>query len=140
MSGTRHFYYFPLDLFRLGGVQNEKPISKMDHVRPRDIRNIEFTRNGATWLHAGPQGGISLFDDIKTAPIKGNNWFKIPKDSPENSKLPPGLALYKGTEKKGIATHYTIYPTVEMPLDNFKLLLRSITGLEYVGRGEEITL
>jgi hypothetical protein len=138
MSGNAHFYYFPLDLYRLGGVKDDEPWDKMDHVRHRDIRNIEFIRNGLTWLHPGPQGGISLFDDVKTAPIKGNHWFKIPKDAPDQSKLPPGLALYKGTEKKGKATHYTIYPTVEMPLDNFKLLLRSIPGLEYVGSGEKI--
>ena len=105
-----------------------------------DIRNIVFTQNGTTWLHPGPQGGISLFDDIQTAPIEGNHWFKIPKDPPEKSKLPPGLALFKGTVKKNKATHYTIYPTVAMPLDNFKSLLRSITGLEYVGRGEKVSL
>ena len=94
------FFYFPLDLYRLGGIKDNEPWDKMDHVRHSDIRKIEFTRNVVTWLHPGPQGGISLFDDIKTAPIKGNHWFKIPKDSPDQSKLPPGLALFKGTEKK----------------------------------------
>jgi hypothetical protein len=29
-------------------------------------------------------------------------------------------------KRPGQATHYTIFPAVDMPLDNFKLLLRQI--------------
>jgi hypothetical protein len=140
MSEIRDYYYFPLDLYRLGGIKNNERWDKMDHVRPRDIRKIVFELNGKTLLNPGPEGGISLFDDIDTAPIQGNHWFKIPKDLPGKSKMPPGIALYKGTTKKGKATHYTLYPTIEMPLDNFKLLLRSITGLEYVERSNKETI
>ncbi|MCG6970330.1 MAG: hypothetical protein LJE85_11230 [Gammaproteobacteria bacterium] len=67
-------------------------------------------------------GGISLFDDVATAPISGKFWYKIP----ENVKLPDGLGLYDSRKKPGKATHYTIFPAHKMPLDDFIQLLKDL--------------
>lgn len=123
--------FFPLDLYRLGNAEG----NKIDVIRNRDIEEIEFYRcrgidskvptgqsGEVRWVKGGPGGGISLFDDIATAPITGKYWYKIPKDE----KIPAGLGLCDSKKRPGKATHYQIYPAVDMPLDNFKLLLRQI--------------
>lgn len=126
-----YYGYFPLDLFRLGN----KDSNKIDILRNRDIAEIVFYRyRGADskfetgrsgevcWVKGGPNGGISLFDDIDTAPISGKFWYKIP----QNVSIPSGLGLCDSRKKIGKATHFTIFPSTDMPLDNFKLLLRQI--------------
>jgi len=108
----------------------------LDTVRDRDIQEMEFYRSPGgkdskvptgtpgevRWVKGGTLGGISLFDDIDTAPISGKFWYKIP----ENVSLPDGLGLYDSRKKPGKATHYTIYPVHDMPLDNFILLLKEL--------------
>jgi hypothetical protein len=129
-----YFGFFPLDLYRLGSSDHHK----LDVVRDRDVSRVEFYRykgvdypastgkpGEVRWLRAGPQGGISLFDDIATAPITGKFWYKIPI----GTKLPPGLAIADSVFRPDKATHYNIYPVSEMPLDNFKLLLRQVAEL-----------
>jgi hypothetical protein len=126
-----YYGYFPLDLFRLGSSQS----NKIDVVRNSDIAELEFyRRKGADsktptgdpgevrWLKGGPAGGISLFDDIDTAPITGKFWYKIPR----NVDIPDGLGLIDSRKKAGRAVHYQIFPAVDMPYDNFILLLRQI--------------
>ncbi len=126
-----YYGYFPLDLYRLGNKER----NKIDILRNRDIAEIVFYRYRGVdskvetgrsgeicWVKGGPNGGISLFDDIKSAPISGKFWYKIPK----NVDIPSGLGLCDSRKKLNKATHYTIFPAVDMPLDNFKLLLRQI--------------
>ncbi len=128
----KYYGYFPLDLFRLGNNKH----NKIDMIRNRDIEEIEFYRcrgldtktptgnsGEVRWVKGGPGGGISLFDDILTAPISGKFWYRIPRDV----KIPDGLGLCDSRRKPNKATHYTIFPAVDMPLDNFKLLLRQIS-------------
>ncbi len=129
---TKQYYgYFPLDLYRLG----TKDSNRIDAVRDRDILRSEFYRcqgvdsktptgkpSEIRWVKGGISGGISLFDDIATAPISGKYWYKIPKDV----DVPDGLGVCDSHARAGQATHYTIFPSVDMPLDNFKLLLRQI--------------
>ncbi len=128
----KYYGYFPLDLFRLGNSDS----NKIDVVRNRDIEEIEFYRyrgvdsivptgnkGEVRWVKGGPGGGISLFDDISTAPISGKFWYRIPIDV----EIPGGLGLIDSRKKKNKATHYTIFPAVDMPLDDFKLLLREIS-------------
>jgi hypothetical protein len=124
--------YFHLDLYRLGNYHE----NKLDAVRDRDVERVRFYRSPGNsdskvqtgrageveWIVAGPAGGISLFDDIPTAPISGKHWYKIPA----GVKIPTGLALYAGRRVAGKATHYTLHATVQMPMDNFKALLRTI--------------
>jgi hypothetical protein len=126
-----YYGYFPLALFRLGNSDR----NKIDVVRNRDIEEIEFYRCGGVdsktptgrsgevrWVKGGPGGGISLYDDIDTAPISGKFWYKIPT----TVEITDGLGLCDSRRKNNKATHYTIYPAVDMTLDNFKLLLRGI--------------
>lgn len=128
---TEYYGYFPLDLFRLGSSQS----NKIDVIRDRDIEEIDFYRcqgsdsklptgnsGEVRWVKGGPNGGISLFDDIETAPITGKFWYRIPIDV----EIPGGLGLCDSRKRPNKATHYTIFPAVDMPLDNFKLLLRQI--------------
>lgn len=129
--GKEYFGYFPLDLFRLGNFES----NKIDVVRNRDIEAIVFYRcrgvdskvatgqsGEVVWVKGGPNGGISLFDDIETAPITGKFWYKIAK----TAEIPAGLGLADSKKKLNKATHYQIFPSADMPLDNFKLLLRQI--------------
>ncbi|KPJ92107.1 MAG: hypothetical protein AMJ53_10030 [Gammaproteobacteria bacterium SG8_11] len=126
------FARFPIDLYRLGN----KSSNKLDVIRDRDIQEMEFYRSPGCkdskvptgtpgevrWVKGGPLGGISLFDDVATAPISGRFWYKIP----ENVTLPDGLGLYDSRKKPGKATHYTIFPTHDMPLDDFIVLLKEL--------------
>ncbi|MCF6259113.1 MAG: hypothetical protein L3J98_02975 [Gammaproteobacteria bacterium] len=128
---NEYFGYFMLDLYRLGNSKH----NKIDVVRNRDIEEIEFYRyrgkdskiatgrpGEVQWVKGGIGGGISLFDDIDTAPISGRFWYKIPK----GIQIPSGLGLCDSRKRPNKATHYTIFPAVDMPLDNFKVLLRGI--------------
>ncbi|MCF6236107.1 MAG: hypothetical protein L3J70_07005 [Gammaproteobacteria bacterium] len=127
----KYYGCFPLDLYRLGNKES----NKIDILRNRDLAEIIFYRYKGVdskvetgksgeicWVKGGINGGISLFDDIETAPISGKFWYKIPKDV----DIPHGLGLSDSRKKPNKATHYTIFPAVDMPLDNFKLLLRQI--------------
>jgi len=127
----KYYGYFGLDLFRLGNGER----NKIDIVRNRDIEEIEFYRccgvdsktptgriGEVRWVKGGPGGGISLFDDIESAPISGRFWYRIPV----GVDIPSGLGLCDSRRKKNRATHYTIFPATPMPLDNFKALLREI--------------
>jgi hypothetical protein len=128
---NEYYGYFPLDLFRLGSSRS----NKLDFVRNADVEDLEFYRcrgvdsktpTGAPgevrWLKGGISGGISLFDDIDTAPITGKFWYRIPK----HVEIPDGLGLVDSRRKSRRAVHYQIFPAVDMPFDNFVLLLRQI--------------
>ena len=77
-------------------------------------------------IRGGRQGGISLFDDVETAPISGNYWWGIKA----GKKIPPALAIWgsepreKGIPQPNKAVHYTVYPLFEMKMDTFKLHLK----------------
>lgn len=127
----KYYGYFPLNLYRLG----KKDDNKLDTVRGRDIEKVVFYRHRGVdskvetgrsgevcWVKGGSNGGISLFDDIETAPIKGKFWYKIP----EGVTLPPELGLADSRKAEGKSTHYRIFPVMDMSLDNFKILLRQI--------------
>ena len=124
--------YFHLDLYRLGNYNQ----NKLDAIRDRDVERVRFYRvagrgdskvptgrsGEVEWISAGPAGGISLFDDIHTAPIGGKHWYKIPA----GVKIPSGLGLHAGRAVPRRATHYTLHAALDMPMDNFKILLRTI--------------
>ncbi len=46
MSGNRQFYYFPLGLYRLGGIQDEKPVNKMDPGKFKGIIKARHPQSG----------------------------------------------------------------------------------------------
>lgn len=138
MSNETSFIgYVPLDLFRLG----RKNDSTMTRIRDRDVKvsqfwrtpgypdsDVETGRSGEVhWIRGGKQGGISLFDDIESAPISGKFWWKIHK----GMKIPPAIAIWgakprkEGDPKPKKAVHYTVYPLTDMPMDTFKLHLKS---------------
>jgi len=127
----------PLNLFRLG----KKNDTTMDKIRDRDVKISQFWRTPnfpdsevetgrageVHWIRGGKDGGISLFDDIETAPISGKFWWCID----EGKKIPSAIAIWgdelrkEGAPKPKKAVHYTVYPIVEMPMDTFKLYLRA---------------
>jgi len=107
-----------------GLVENDKVLSN-GQIRPADITII--MRNGQKWVSCRPlPRGISTFD--KSNVFKGRSWeyYKIPK----GTELTSGLAIVKDKFNRCLrATHYTIAPTYDMPLSQFKLLLDKLAIL-----------
>lgn len=69
--------------------------------------------------------GISTFD--KPGVPKGKDWihYKIPA----GTLLPTGLAIVQDSYNESFAaTHYTIAPAQDMPIANFRLLLKSFAA------------
>ncbi|WP_445366138.1 hypothetical protein ACJJJB_09555 [Microbulbifer sp. ANSA001] len=99
----------PEDLFRLGNSTSPR----LDHIRrPKDVDTTEI--NGILIVIANGKGiSLSTKSRIESTPMSGWVW-KISKGTP----VPPGLKLLN--DRPG---HYSIAPTANMPLDEFKGLL-----------------
>ncbi|MCP4492638.1 MAG: hypothetical protein GY820_35820 [Gammaproteobacteria bacterium] len=109
----------------LFGLVEEDKILSNGQIRPADI--TIFTKNGTRWVTCKPSPrGISAFDKPNT--FKGNSWeyYKIPC----GTVLPVGLAIVKDKFNRRMgATHYTIAPSHDMPLSQFKSLLDRLAML-----------
>ncbi len=81
---------------------------------------------------SGPKtrvGGISLFDDYRTAPISSKNWYLIP---PEVT-IPKALTLVKATTPSAAgATHFTLGPAEPMSLAQFIRILTPFANDERI--------
>lgn len=100
----------------------EKPLFKAGGIpRPADIK-IEKRADGQEWVSVEffPRG-ISTFDKPKT--FKGTGWEYYRIEA--GIELPNGLTIVKdGYNRNYGAHHYTIAPAWDMPLSEFKALLR----------------
>ena len=95
------------------------------NVRPADVK-IE---GGIVRVKYRPRGA-STFD--KSGVFHRGRWeyYKIPKDM----KLPEGLVIVKDKYNKTLgATHYTIAPKHDMPIELFRLLLNQLAQQIKVG-------
>jgi hypothetical protein len=135
--GNIHLYYdglVPCDLWRaLNRKQFSAPFEFVEELyylsngnpRQADITidnslNIPYVR-----VKDRPRG-LSTFD--KSGLPKGKNWeyYKIPA----GTLLPAGLAIVKDDfNTRFQATHFTIAPAYDMPLDKFKFLLSQLASL-----------
>ena len=106
----------------LFGLVEEETILSNGQVRPADI-TIE--RRGLVKLvlcRPFPRG-ISTFDRANV--FSGRSWeyYKIPA----GTVLPKGLAIVRDSYRERMrATHYTIAPAWDMPLETFKALLDTL--------------
>ncbi len=101
----------------------EEPIMLSNGLPRRADITIEM-RNGVRWVSvASRPRGVSTFD--KSGLPRGKDWeyFLIP----QGTALPLGLAIVRDTYNSSFdATHYTIAPAYDMPLDHFKMLLSEL--------------
>lgn len=105
-------YMAPEDLFRLGNSTSPR----LTNVRrPKDIDTVEL--NGIQVVIANGKGvSLSTKERLVATPMSGWVW-KIPK----NTVVPVGLKLIN--DRPG---HYSIFPNMNMPLDEFKGLLSKL--------------
>lgn len=121
----------PVTLWRAMNVRHNKSpmefVEKgfvMSNGRPRkaDIKIANI--NGTDWVLVKDRPrGLSTFD--KPGLPKGRDWeyYKIPK----GTKLPVGLVVVRDEFNEDYrATHYTLAPATDMPLDHFKALLTQL--------------
>jgi len=88
------------------------------NVRPPDV-TIE---NGIVLVKNRPRG-VSTFDKPDVFPRGKWEYYKIPRDM----KLPDGLVIVKDKYNKQLgATHYTIAPKHDMPIELFRSLLNQL--------------
>ena len=113
-----------VDLFRSGNATEQN----LDKVRipPRngsvDIEIYEQQINGEIITYVdSTSGGISTFDAPLPSQNKKARWWKIPS----GTIIPDGLVITKDHTIKPLdITHYTIQPFNDMPLTEYKRLLR----------------
>lgn len=100
----------------------EKPLYRSGGIpRPADIK-IDERKDGSRWVKVEhfPRG-ISTFD--AQGIFKGANWEYYRIEA--GTEIPVGLAIVRdGYNRIYGAHHYTIAPAWDMPLDQFKALLR----------------
>ena len=115
----------PETLFRSGS----KSDNKMDHVRTQAMVDAgicakpdvgTYEKNGAEHVEK-LSGGISLFNSISRA---RRWWYRIPS----RSAIPVGLVLVANFEGEEAVpgTHYQLEPLVDMPMRDFKRLLKEV--------------
>ena len=99
----------------------EKPF-KMSNGR---VRKPDITiENDWVKVKHWPRG-ISTFD--KQGVPRGKDWvhYKIPA----GTYLPKGLAIVKDSYNESfLATHYTIAPAYDMPIETFRILLKKFAS------------
>lgn len=114
----------------------EKEIVRSNgNIRPTDI-TIE-DQGGEKWVRCKPSPrGISTFD--KPDVFKGKSWgYYI---IPAGTILPIGLAIVRDNYNARLgATHYSIAPASDMPLENFKALLDQLARLVMLENTKENT-
>ena len=88
--------------------------------RPADITIREMQGRGKWVFVQDRPRGLSTFDQPGLPPGKDWRYLRIPA----GTQLPEGLTIIKDElNERWQATHYTIAPAYDMPLDNFKALL-----------------
>jgi hypothetical protein len=130
----RYYEAAPVNLWRarrtkpagtVFGLIEEDTVLSNGQIRPADI-TVEM-QDGVKWVRCRPSPrGLSTFDAANV--FKGNSWeyYRIPK----GTRLPVGLAIVKDRFNPRLnATHYTIAPAHDMPLDQFKRLLDQLAIL-----------
>jgi hypothetical protein len=121
----------PVNLWRglregLGGglfdLIEEVFVLSTGRLRPADI-TIE-NKGGTAWVSVAPSPrGISTFDKVGVPTGKDWSYYRISA----GTELPRGLAIVKdGYNRRMGATHYTIAPAHDMPLEEFKRLLNQL--------------
>lgn len=107
---------------RLLDLIEEDTVLKNGRPRPADITIRSVGAMKWVFVENRPRG-LSTFD--KPGLPSGPDWeyYRIPA----GTELPEGLAIVKDTYSKTMdATHYTIAPTHDMPLEQFKMLLTKL--------------
>lgn len=95
------------------------------NVRPADVK-IE---SGIVKVKYRPRG-VSTFDKPDVFARGRWEYYKIPK----NMKLPEGLVVVKDKYNKTLgATHYTIAPKHDMPIERFRVLLNQLAQKIKIG-------
>jgi hypothetical protein len=119
----------PVNLWRAKKLRDPKPLFALveeEITRPRGApRRPDITIDG-DWVRVRNRPrGISTFDQPNI--FKGKwEYFKLPA----GTVLPEGLVVVKDNFNKAFgATHYTIAPERDMPLETFKCLLNELLGL-----------
>lgn len=119
----------PVNLWRAKNLSKKNvglfELVEEDQVRASGVRPADITIvNGWVKVKFFPRG-ISTFD--KSDVFKRGRWgyYKIPA----GTTLPSGLVIVKDRYNKDLgATHYTIAPEHDMPLDIFKMLLNQLAA------------
>lgn len=124
----------PLNLWRGMNVRKNKAMFEFveqgyilsnGKPRPADITIEE--KSGINWVLVKEHPReISTFDKPGIPAGKDWKYFKIPK----GTVLPDGLAIVKDEYNNFFgAVHYTIAPAYDMPLEQFKRLLRKLESI-----------
>lgn len=103
----------------------EAPFQTRNGPRPADI-TIEPGPDGQPWVRVQPSPrGASTFD--KANVFKGSSWEYYRIEA--GTTLPDGIAIVKDNYNPRFqATHYTIAPAFDMPLERFRALLRLLAS------------
>ena len=119
----------PINLWR--GLNIKRNMALFDLVeKPYKMANGKVRKpdltieNGWVRVKHWPRG-ISTFDQPGVP--KGKDWvhYKIPA----GTTLPKGLAIVKDSYNETfMATHYTIAPAYDMPIETFRLLLKNFSA------------
>lgn len=119
----------PINLWRAKNLQKKQiglfDLVEQQVVRPGGVRPADVTiENGIVKVRNKPRG-ISVFDrpDI----FKRGQWeyYKLPK----GTILPIGLVVVKDNFNEALsATHYTIAPAHDMPIEHFRALLDTLAA------------
>ena len=125
--------HVPVNLWRALNIRRQAALFELiesdmllknGRPRPADITIVQV--GGMKWVHISKQPrGISTFD--KLGAPSGPDWeyFRIPA----GTELPQGLAVVKDKFSTTMgATHYTIAPSHDMPLEQFKMLLTKLAA------------
>ncbi len=107
---------------RLFDLIEEVIVFPAGRIRPPDI-TIE-SKGGTKWVSVATRPrGFSTFDKIGVPAGKDWSYYRIPA----GTVLPKGLAIVNdGFNRRVQATHYTIAPAHDMPLEEFKRLLNQL--------------
>jgi hypothetical protein len=121
----------PVQLWRALNVRrNEHPFQFIEEPfvlsngRPRPADIAVETISGCKWVRVAERPrGISTFDKPGVPRGRGWEYYRIPA----GTELPDGLAIVRDEFNTQFeATHYTIAPAFDMPLERFKLLLNQL--------------
>jgi len=96
----------------------------MSNGRPRPADIFIVKRGTVSWVTVKDRPrGISTFDAPGVPNGKDWHYYLIPS----GTALPPGLAIVRDEKNSRFgATHYTIAPAYDMPLEQFKNLLNTL--------------
>lgn len=107
----KSFYICPEDVFRLGNAGSPR----LSNIRPHDV---DLTKVNDIVVVIANNAGVSVFNEQGLAERDMSGWvwqFNVA------TPIPQGLKLVH--DRPG---HYSIAPTVNMPLDKYKGLLEEL--------------